>query len=292
MAKRPMSKRRSYLYGAALAASTFLFDLWHPLGVAGAMPYIALPLLGLLARSARAIVCLALLGTGLTIAGVYLSAAGASFYVVLLNRGMSVSLIWAVAATALRHLAVDDRLRRTLRNAAFRDALTGLYNRRYVFGIFNNELKRYRRYSEPFSLILIDADHFKHVNDEFGHCAGDDALRVIANVCLESVRDTDVVGRFGGEEFIVLLPHTKAHDAKTVAERIRHTMHEREIESHGRRFKVTLSLGITEVGPNADTFDDVLKVADQALYAAKNGGRDRVAVADGRNVPKAMINAA
>jgi len=287
-----MSTRRCYLYGAALSAPIFLFDLLHPLGVAGAMPYIALPLLGLLARSARAIICLAILGTVLTLAGVVTSAAGAPAIAVLINRSMGIVLTWAVAVTALRHLAVGNRLRRALQNAAFRDPLTGLYNRRYFFRICNNELLRYRRHGNSFSLIFIDADYFKRINDEFSHCAGDKALCAIAEVCMASVRDSDIVGRFGGEEFIVLLPHTHAQDAAIVAERIRRNMHKREIDWDGRRLDVTLSLGVAEIGPNVGDLDVVLKEADRALHAAKAGGRDQVVVAGTRNAPAAIVNAA
>lgn len=276
---RLISDRKCYLYGTVLATTIFAFDLWHPLGVASATPYIALPLLGLLARSPRAVVNIAVLGTLLTIAGMFLSTAAAPLHVALLNRTMSMALIWIVAIIAIKHLAVGDRLRNSLRKAAFRDPLTGLYNRRYIFDIFRNELNRHQRYGIPFSLILIDADHFKRINDQYGHNAGDAALKAIANVCTASVRDIDVVGRFGGEEFIILLPSTHAAEAAVVAERIRRTMRREGIEFQGKQIDVTLSLGVAEVGPNADTFDDLLKAADEALYSAKRGGRDQTALA-------------
>ena len=172
MKTRLLSERKCYNYGTALAVAIFIFDLTHPLGVAGSMPYIALPLLGMLARSNRAVIKLAVLGTVLSVAGAFLSTSGAALYIVCINRGLSCTLIWIVADVALRHLAVGNELRTSLRKAAFRDPLTGLYNRRYTFKIFDNELNRYHRYGDPFSLILIDADYFKRVNDEFGHCAG------------------------------------------------------------------------------------------------------------------------
>lgn len=279
MKTRLMSNRKCNIYGASIAVAIFLIDLQYPLGVASAMPYIALPLLGLLARSSRLVIALAILGTTLNFAGLLLSPAGAPFYVVLINRTMTVVLVWVVAYTAVQHLSIGNRLRASLRNAAFHDALTGLFNRRYVFGIFERELNRYERYADHFSLILIDADRFKRVNDEHGHCGGDAALRAIADACTQAVRDSDIVGRFGGEEFIVLLPHTSASEAATVAERIRRAILECELVWQGRRIRLSLSLGVAEVGPGADTFNKLLKAADRALYAAKSRGRNRTVVA-------------
>lgn len=280
MKTRLISDRRCDVYGAALASVTFVFDIYHPLGIAGAMPYIALPLLGLLARSSRAVVNLALLGTILNVGGVLLSMPGVPMYALLGNHLMSGILVCVVAYIALAHLAVEDRLRDSLHDAAFRDSLTGLYNRRYVFNVFRAELSRFERYSDPLSVMLIDADHFKRINDRYGHCAGDAALKAIAEACSASVRDTDVVGRFGGEEFIVLLPHTPAAAAAVVAERIRRTVLESHLKWQEQKFEVTLSLGIAEAGVHADGFDDLIAAADRALYAAKEGGRNRTVVAD------------
>ena len=288
MKTRLISDRQCDLYGAALASVTFLFDIYHPLGIAGAMPYIALPLLGLLARSARAVIHLALLGTILNVGGVALSMSGAPLYGVMVNHLMSGILVCIVAYIALTHMAVEDRLRESLHHAAFRDSLTQLYNRRYVFNVLRDELKKFRRYAEPFSVMLIDADHFKRINDRFGHPAGDAALQAIAEVCNESVRETDVVGRFGGEEFIVLLPHTRASDAVIVAERIRTAMMETGLYWQGHRLNVRLSLGIAEAGLHADDFDELIAAADQALYAAKKGGRNRTVIAD---VPSDRVRA-
>ena len=280
MKTRLISDRKCDLYGAALALITFVFDIYHPTGIAGAMPYIALPLLGLLARSSRAVVNLAVLGTVLNVAGVVMATSGAPLYALLVNHLMSGILVWMVAYISLTHLAVGDRLRASLHDAAFRDPLTGLYNRRYAFDIFRSELAKFKRYGDPFSVMLIDADHFKQVNDRYGHCAGHVALKAIAEACTSSVRDTDVVGRFGGEEFIVLLPHTNAAAASIVAERIRKTMLHRELDSQGQRFAVRLSLGVAEAGVHADGFDELIAAADQALYAAKRAGRNQTRIAE------------
>lgn len=280
MKTRLISERKCDLYGAALASVTFLFDIYHPVGIAGAMPYIALPLLGLIARSSRAVIKLALLGTVLNVGGVVLATSAAPLYAVLVNHLMSGILVCMVAYIALTHLALEDRLRASLHDAAYRDSLTGLYNRRYVFRLFRDELKKYGRYSDPFSVMLIDADHFKKINDQYGHRAGDAALKAIADACNRSVRNTDVVGRFGGEEFIVLLPHTEAREAAIVAERIRNTILESDICWQGQRLDVKLSLGVAQAGLHADEFDDLLTAADTALYAAKHRGRNQTVVAD------------
>ena len=126
METRLMSDRKCDLYGTAFASATLAFDLYHPLGIAGAMPYIALPLFGLLSRSFRTVINLAVLGTVLNIAGIVLSTSGAPLYVVVVNHLMSGILVWVVSYIALTHMAVGDKLRATLHDAAFRDPLTRL----------------------------------------------------------------------------------------------------------------------------------------------------------------------
>ena len=272
----PLSPKLALLLAILAAALTFLFDLTQPLGVAGGMPYVLLPLLGLLARSSVIVVFAAALGTLLTGLGLLHSPDGAQMTIVYTNRGMSIVLLWVVALTTARHLQIGNNLRSQLSEQAATDPLTGLYNRRYVFAYIDEQLKRFERYNEYFSLILMDADHFKHVNDTYGHVTGDATLRMIAEVCMRSVRDIDVVGRFGGEEFVIVLPRTSATEATLVAERIRSAVKEAGNESKGAAVPVTLSLGVAEVGLSTATFDDLLAEADKALYAAKEAGRNRV----------------
>lgn len=275
-----ISTRRATSYGVLAALLVFAFDMVNPPGMAASMPYIVLPLLGLLAAAPRTVLALAILATVLTIAGTLLFPHGLPFFVVFANRVMSTTMVWIVTLIALRHLAIGERLRASLEKQATHDPLTQLYNRRHVFAVIENELTRYRRYGDCFSVILIDADHFKRINDELGHVAGDAALRHIAATCTHSVRQTDVVGRFGGEEFIVVLPRTDAREAQVVAKRIHESVQHPQFQWQERAVNVTLSLGVAQVGPQAATFDDLLNAADQALYAAKRGGRNRVAVAD------------
>ncbi|MBT8079745.1 MAG: GGDEF domain-containing protein [Gammaproteobacteria bacterium] len=274
---RPLEKRSAALLAILMAAIALWFDLSQPLGVSAGIPYVVLPLLGLLARSAAFIVVAATLGIVFIGIGMWLSPPGVELAVVLLNREMSASLVVITALIALRHLYVGNSLREQLLELAATDPLTGLYNRRHVFENLRQELKRFSRYGERFALILIDADHFKEVNDTYGHTVGDATLCWIAKTCQKSVRETDTVGRFGGEEFIILLPHTTVDSAEIVAERIRLAMHNADDESRGNAADVTLSLGVAEVGPDTATFDSILKAADEALYEAKRNGRDKVA---------------
>ncbi len=274
----PLKKSTATTLIVVVAAITFGFDLSQPLGVAGGVPYVILPMLGMLARSPARVVYGAVLGTLLTGAGLLLSSAGVGHDIALVNRAMSTVLIWVVAMISLHHLRADNRWRERLRRQAMTDPLTGLFNRRHVFSCIRAELSRYERYGHRFAVILIDADHFKQVNDSHGHIVGDATLSWIADVCRTTVREIDIVGRFGGEEFIILLPHTIAADARAVAERIRHGMHAPIGAAHARAVPVTLSFGVAEIGPGAATFDDLLKAADEALYEAKSAGRDCVAV--------------
>lgn len=276
---KPLSTWNVVLLGTATAFAFFTFDLTQPLGISGGAPYAVLPVLGLLARKPRIVIALTAAGILLTVTGLLLSKPGASLQVVMINRSMSIILICTIAIIALRHLQVENLLRESLENQAARDPLTDLFNRRHIFAIVEDELQRFRRYGERCSIILIDADHFKRVNDEFGHPAGDLTLRRIADLCQRAVRDSDSVGRFGGEEFIIVLPHTDTTQAAIVAERIRDAMHSEDIVWQNKSIKVTLSLGVAEVGPGTDSFDELLKAADRALYEAKHAGRNHVAVA-------------
>lgn len=296
MKTRLLTDRQCDRYGAAFAAAVFLFDIYQPMGIAGAMPYIALPLLGLLARSYRSTLNLAILGTFLNIAGILLATSGAPLYVVVVNHVMSGVLVWMVAYVALNHMAVGDELRSTLHDAAFRDPLTKLYNRRYLSNVIGNGLEQYHRYAYPMSLIMIDADHFKRINDRYGHAAGDAALMAVAQACNKSVRMSDVVGRFGGEEFLIFLPNTRAEEAAIVAERIRNSMRDKDVTFDGHTFGLTLSLGVAEAGEHTQSLDDLIRASDQAMYAAKNSGRNQTAIArsqgPGKDITPVPVRAA
>jgi diguanylate cyclase (GGDEF)-like protein len=156
------------------------------------------------------------------------------------------------------------------------DGLTGVANRRHVIELLEHELRQAHRYGRDLSLVMVDLDHFKRVNDDHGHIVGDRVLVAAVDAIRRSVRDSDVVGRYGGEEFLLLLPNTDEPGAREVAERCRRLIGEARVGT----ISVTASLGVASYpGAEVDRADDLIHVADEALYRAKESGRDRVALA-------------
>jgi diguanylate cyclase (GGDEF)-like protein/PAS domain S-box-containing protein len=178
-----------------------------------------------------------------------------------------------------------------LRRDATIDSLTSAFNRRHFLDRGGEEFARSARYSRPCSLLMLDIDHFKTVNDTYGHAAGDQALLRFATACQDMLRETDIFGRVGGEEFAVILPETDAGGAAKLAERLRLRVNKLVIESEGQEFGFSVSIGVAERqgskdGENrrkgdapGDDIEEVLARADRALYEAKEAGRDRVSVA-------------
>ena len=164
------------------------------------------------------------------------------------------------------------------------DALTGFYNRRQLEVRIKQEVSNAKRQHAPLCGIMTDIDYFKHVNDTYGHAAGDLVLKSIAKVIRGQLREYDIAGRYGGEEFSILLPFTKINEAEMVAERLRQTVENKVIDiskvapdSEQKQIKITLSLGIYEIKED-DREEDLMKKADKALYQAKNTGRNKVVV--------------
>lgn len=158
-----------------------------------------------------------------------------------------------------------------LRAASFTDSLTGLYNRRYLFQRLTNEIDLVNRYGHPLSIVIFDLDHFKTVNDTYGHGAGDEVLIQVAAALGDCIREVDVAGRYGGEEFLLILPHSDASDAMDVAERIRVKLKEKAWPQP--RLQVTISGGIRQY--RGESLDEFVEAADRKLYEAKEAGRDR-----------------
>jgi diguanylate cyclase (GGDEF)-like protein len=154
------------------------------------------------------------------------------------------------------------------------DPLTGVANRRLLFDQAKRELARTRRYNSPTSLIIVDLDHFKTINDRYGHLVGDHALVHAANVLAAAIRDADMIARYGGEEFGILLPMTDLDGAVEVAERCRQRLAERPWKSEGGDVHITASLGVASTTGHGDV-DDLLRRADDALLRAKHKGRNR-----------------
>jgi diguanylate cyclase (GGDEF)-like protein len=164
-----------------------------------------------------------------------------------------------------------------LEKLAMTDGLTGLFNRRHYMTLAGHEWNRYRRYDRPFSILLLDIDYFKAVNDRYGHDVGDQMIVHISNMCLESKRGADVAARVGGEEFALLLPETDLKSACHVAERLRETVAGRPLATGSAIIPVTVSIGVAEVNDQMTGVFDLMKLADRMLYAAKRGGRNRIA---------------
>ncbi len=179
------------------------------------------------------------------------------------------------AATALE----NSRLYEKLQHQAITDELTGVYNRRGLFELGRRDLERSRRYGRLLSVILFDIDHFKQVNDRFGHAVGDQVLAAVGKTCVGSVREVDIVGRYGGEEFVMLLPEAELPVAQQVAERIRKLVEQICVPTTlGEDARVTISIGVTEMQESDNELDTLLSRADNAMYAAKQAGRNRVMV--------------
>ena len=171
-------------------------------------------------------------------------------------------------------LSTPARRRRQL--ALVPGPLTGLHNRRHFFDLAEYEFRRAQRFGHPLSVIMLDIDHFKQVNDAYGHIVGDQVLRGVAERCREILRDIDLLGRYGGEEFTALLPETRPADARQVAERMRQIVARTAIETESGPVTVTICLGHAIMDEGSHDLDALLDHADQALYQAKNAGRNRV----------------
>ncbi|WJY18492.1 diguanylate cyclase [Alteriqipengyuania flavescens] len=185
----------------------------------------------------------------------------------------------SVLVSLKRSVRRESEIRNELRRIAATDELTGLANRREFLAALDRAVAGAKRRRAPLAVAMLDIDHFKRINDTFGHPAGDAVLRRVALTAVDIVRAEDLVGRLGGEEFAVILPAAPAQSAFDVCERLRLAVQSSDLELEtGSAISVTLSTGIAALGPH-DTAESLLARADQALYDAKNGGRDRVLLA-------------
>ncbi|MBI5029072.1 MAG: diguanylate cyclase [Chloroflexi bacterium] len=175
-------------------------------------------------------------------------------------------------SVAIERARLFDQVQRL----ALTDPLTGLYNRRHFFELAEKELDRALRYGHPLSVVLFDIDHFKQVNDLWGHAVGDQVLCHLVDLSREGLRQTDILGRYGGEEFIALLPETSLANAQPIAERIRTNIADAALATLKGTVKFTVSVGVAAMNSHDSAFDKVLERADQAMYASKQRGRNRV----------------
>jgi diguanylate cyclase (GGDEF)-like protein len=175
-----------------------------------------------------------------------------------------------------RRIEEIQKLQHQLREESIRDPLTNLYNRRYLEDSLNREFARAHRDRYPISIIMADIDHFKRVNDTFGHGVGDYVLQQLSQLLISSFRLEDIVCRYGGEEFIIVMPATTAETAYIRTENLRRTLDETVMDISGQKVQITLSAGVAVYPDDGSTVDEVIKVADRALYQAKSAGRNRV----------------
>ncbi len=165
-----------------------------------------------------------------------------------------------------------------VKNLSITDQLTQLYNHGFIIKRLEEEFKQAERYGRELSIIMADIDFFKKVNDTYGHQTGDYVLRKISQLMLDSVREIDIVGRYGGEEFLIILPETNKKNAAIIAERIRKKVEEYDFSRYLTSFTVTISMGIAEYKKELKTTEELIKRGDQALYKAKENGRNRVEI--------------
>ncbi len=162
---------------------------------------------------------------------------------------------------------------------AITDPLTGLYNKRRFYDALKKEFLSSKRYNHSLSCLILDLDHFKEINDKYGHLAGDATLKEVGSILAKALREVDTISRFGGEEFVVLLPFTPKKDAALVAERIRKSISETNVKYEKQEIKVTTSIGVASIEDiQGGEMDALIQYADDALYQAKHNGRNRVEV--------------
>lgn len=170
----------------------------------------------------------------------------------------------------------NEAMFRRMANQAIRDGLTGLFNHRYFYDLLQVELERSERYSHPFSLVMMDADVLKGINDTYGHLMGDQVLREMAALFVRETRESDVVARYGGDEFAIILPESPSDRAEALAERLRRLVEEHHFMCGDERIRCTISVGVTTFVPGEhETPEKVVARADGALYRAKSAGRNQ-----------------
>jgi diguanylate cyclase (GGDEF)-like protein len=181
---------------------------------------------------------------------------------------------------------IEEELRNSeqrYRKMASYDPLTKLFNRRHFFNLAEIEYERANRYNHDLSVMMIDLDHFKLINDQYGHIIGDEMLTFVAGLCKKNLRKIDLIGRYGGEEFIVLLPQTGSEDALSLANRLCEVIGETSMTSVKGKVQITVSIGVSVNGESIERLEKLFDLADQALYRAKENGRNQVAFANDEN---------
>ncbi len=218
--------------------------------------------------------------TGITKALVSRGAETDRFLDIIMMTFTTTFIISSIEISRKKTIQKLENVQEELRVLATTDPLTGLLNRRFFIELAEAEIKRSVRYKTSLSVLMIDIDHFKAVNDNYGHKAGDLALMKISSLLKSSLRDIDLVGRYGGEEFIILLPESDKRNSLIIAERIRKKIENTEIDiNNSEKLHQTVSIGVAESNPEQQyTLDTLTLQADKALYCSKNTGRNKSTV--------------
>lgn len=177
-----------------------------------------------------------------------------------------------------RDITEQKKVEFELQNLARTDPLTGLHNRRSFTEFLENELVRYKRSTEKYSLLMLDIDHFKRINDTYGHDVGDIAIQTLAKTCVSALRLHDKAARIGGEEFCIILPYTTKNEAYAIAERLRENIAKCSIATATEKIFITVSIGVSEVMADDTDYTTILKRADEKMYHAKYSGRNRTCI--------------
>ncbi len=255
----------------------FIIDLTVPLGVAAGVPYVVPVLITIKTERIIDTYLIGIAGILLTILGYFLSpVANGVPWMVIFNRLLAIFVISITMFFVIDRKNSEikiKKLNKELQQMVHTDPLTGAKNRLAFIKRITEEIERAKRYEAPLSIIMFDIDHFKKINDTYGHNVGDNVLKGMVKIVEEHLRKSDNLYRTGGEEFIVILSNTDIEKAEIVAEKIREAICKTKFEKVGR---VTISIGVTQVTEDDDE-DTVTSRVDEALYRAKNTGRNRVA---------------
>lgn len=274
-----MLTEREILFGLIGCLATVFFayfDLTQPHGVTVVISYVSILGFGLLARSRRLIVFFGLLGSILSIIGYYYSPEGPYAEFAVINRQLVVVAIATITITSHMFMTQQQEFERIMYKIANTDQLTQIPNRRALMVEIEGRIAEAERYHKELSILLFDIDDFKKINDQHGHLFGDKILIDISKVCMDWLRDTDFIGRYGGEEFLIICPHTSLEGAVALGERIRTAIESKSFSKGLKTTKTTISVGVSTYNNELNTLERLLNSADQALYRAKAAGKNCV----------------
>ena len=263
--------------GITSSAVYFVLDVSLAPQMSFGVLYATVVLFGLLARARSVVLGYACSSTLLIALGWALNPVLDHSVAGVVNRCLAVFVIWAIACMAWHYLNAQEELEEALRALAESDPLTEIMNRAGITAELSRRCAEFQRYGSVFALLLVDVDRFKSINDSLGHLAGDHVLRRVAHILRSALREVDRVGRYGGEEFIVVLPESRLDSAINTAERIRIAIEQVPIRVDRELLKVTVSIGVAAATPgNHCSAEALIEAADRQMYEAKRSGRNRV----------------